>query len=161
MPRKHLMPLALLATLACTARAEDGWIKRAADARADQSAAADVVAPVQKGQKVTVLERADAWVKIDVNGKVGWVAADTLSSRPVKADTSLAGRGSGAEMSSGAAIKGLQPIAGDYARGQHLRTDGLEEMVSIKKSVTSQMLTDFVKDGNIERPARKAAKPKE
>ena len=163
MKRKRLASALLLAALtATTARAEDVWIKRQADARSDASAAAESVVTVQKGQKVKVLERTGPWVQIDAgNGKVGWVAADSISNREVKPDTNLMGRGSGAEMSSGAAIKGLQPIAGDYARQRGLTKEGLDQMLAIRKSVTSKQLSDFIKDGNIEPPAHKAGKAKD
>jgi uncharacterized protein YgiM (DUF1202 family) len=151
--------LAMLA--AASARAEDVWIKRQSDARADASAAADSVVVVQKGQKVHVLQRNGPWVQIDAgNGKTGWVAADSVSSREVKPDSNLMGHSSGAEMSSGAAIKGLQPIAGDYAQQRGLSKEGLDEMLAIRKSVTPQMLNDFVKDGNIQ-PGTPRKKPKE
>ena len=156
MTRKTLLPALILAALATTARAEDVWIKRAADVRNDQSAAGDLVVAVQKGQRVQVLERSGNWVKVDVKGQSGWVSADTISSREVKPDTDLVGHGSGAEMSSGAAIKGLQPIAGDYARSRSLSKEGLNEMTAIKKSVTPKMLKDFVADGEIEAPPRPA-----
>jgi hypothetical protein len=149
----------ILLCLAASARAEDVWIKRQADMRADASAAADTVAPVQKGQKVHLLERSGPWVKVDLGGgKVGWLSSDSVSSREVKPDTNLMGHSSAAEMSSGAAIKGLQPIAGDYARQRGLSKEGLDEMLAIRKSVTPQMLDDFVKEGNIESPPRKPAK---
>ena len=154
MRRNNLLIPGFLALLATTAFAEDGWIKRPADVRSDQSAAADSVAAVKKGQRVQVLERSGNWVKVDANGKTGWIAADTLSSREVKADVNLLGHGSGAEMSSGAAAKGLEPIAGDYARSHHVTDDGLNQMLAIRKSISSQMLSDFVKDGGIE-PGRR------
>ena len=154
MTRKQLTSAFLLATLAGTAGADDVWIKRSADVRNDQSAAGDLVVPVTKGQRVQLLQRADNWVQVDVNGKIGWVAADSVSSREVKPDTDLIGRGSSAEMSSGAAIKGIEPIAGDYALNKRLSKAGLDEMTAIKKSVTGKMLKDFVADGPIEAPAR-------
>lgn len=155
MNRYRMLPALLLAGLSTTAFAEDVWIKRSADVRNDPSSAGDLVVPVIKGQRVHLLERNGPWVRVELNGQSGWVSADSISSREVKADTDLIGRGSGAEMSSGAAIKGLQPIAGDYAQARHLSKEGLNEMTSIKKSVTPKMLKDFVAEGSIERPARK------
>ena len=154
MNRKQYLPALLLAGLAINASAEDVWLKRSADVRNDQSPAGDLVVAVQKGQRVHVLERGGEWVRVDVNGKEGWVSADSVSSREVKADSNLFGQGSGAEMSSGAAIKGLQPIAGDYARARSLSKEGLNEMIAIKKAVTPKMLKEFVAEGFIEPPAR-------
>src|ERR1700730_18281639 len=93
------------AAMNTSALAEDVWIKRAAEVRSEQGPAGDSVASVVKGQKVTVLERSGDWVKVDARGQVGWVAADSVSPREVKRDSGLIGGASGAEMSSGAAIK--------------------------------------------------------
>jgi hypothetical protein len=155
MIRNKIVPALLLAMLATAANAEDVWIKRSADVRNDQSAAADTVVAVTKGQRVQVLERSGPWVRVSVNGKEGWVSSESVSSREVKPDTDLVGRGSGAEMSSGAAIKGLQPIAGDYAKSRSLSKAGLDEMIAIKKSVSPTMLKDFIDQGAIERPVRR------
>ena len=155
MTKRKILPILLLATIATTAQADDVWIKRSADVRNDPSAAGDLVMPVTKGQRVHVLERSDPWVRVELNGKSGWVSTDSVSSREVKPDTDLIGRGSGAEMSSGAAIKGLQPIAGDYARSRNLSKEGLNQMTDIKKSVTPKMLKDFISEGAIEKPSRK------
>ncbi len=155
MARKRFLPVLLLATVAGAALADDVWVKRSADVRNDPSAAGDLVMPVTKGQRVRVIERNDPWVRIELDGKSGWISADSVSSREVKRDTDFIGRGSGAEMSSGAAIKGLQPIAGDYARTRSLSKEGLNEMTAIKKSVTPKMLKDFVAEGSIEKPPRK------
>ena len=154
MKRKQLIPAFLLATLAGTAGAEDAWLKRSADVRNDQSAGGDLVVPVAKGQRVQLLQRGNGWVQVDVNGKIGWVAADSISSREVKADTNFIARGTSAEPSMGAAARGLEPIADDYARNKRLSKAGLDEMIAIKKSVTSKMLKDFVADGPIESPSR-------
>ena len=155
MKRFKIWPAIFIAGMAVTAQAEDVWIKRSADVRNDPSVAGDLVVAVAKGQRVHVIERNGPWVQVDVNGKTGWVSTDSLSSREVKPDTDLIGRGSGAEMSSGAAIKGLQPIAGDYAKTRNLSKAGLDEMTAIKKSVTPRMLKDFVAEGPIERPAKR------
>ena len=139
------------------ALAEDVWIKRAAEVRSEQGPVGDTVASVIKGQKVHVVERSGDWVRVDAGGQVGWVAADSVSSREVKRDSGLLGGSSGAEMSSGAAIKGLEPIAEDYRRARNLSTAGVDEMIRIHKSVSGKMLKDFIAEGQIE-PARKARK---
>jgi uncharacterized protein YgiM (DUF1202 family) len=147
-----------MAVIGTAARAEDVWIKRAAEVRSEQGPVGDTLASVVKGQKVHVLERSGDWVRVDAGGQIGWVAADSVSSREVKRDSGLIGGSSGAEMSSGAAIKGLEPIAEDYRRTRNLSTAGVDEMIRIHKSVSGKMLKDFMTEGGIE-PARKGRKP--
>ena len=138
-----------------TALAEDNWIKRNADLRTDPSAAGDLVVKAQKGDKVSVLEKNGAWVKVEFKGKTGWVAADSLSAREVKSEAHLTGAlGTSAESSTGAAAKGLQQDTIAYAANQHLSTRGVDEMVAIKKSVTAEMLKAFVEEGNIKAPRK-------
>ena len=69
-------------------------------------------------------------------------------------DDVLVGLGALALQPCGAAIKGLQPIAGDYARSRSLSKEGLNEMIAIKKKVSPKMLKDFIADGPIEAPAK-------
>jgi hypothetical protein len=156
MKLNKLLSSALLAALfASAALAEDNWIKRNAELRTDPSAAGSTVAKVQKGDKVQVLEKSGAWVKVDLKGKTGWVSADSLSSREVKPDAHLTGAlGTSAESSTGAAAKGLQEDTRVYAQNQHLSTHGIDEMIDIKKSITPAMLKDFVADGNINPPRK-------
>src|SRR5437763_5083961 len=117
----------VLGAIGNAALAEDVWIKRAAEVRSEQGPVGDTVASVVKGQKVHVLERSGDWVRVDAAGQVGWVAADSVSSREVKRDSGLLGGASGDEMSSGAAIKGLEPIAEDYHRTRNLSTAGVDD----------------------------------
>ena len=155
--KKKLYTTAILIALASAVNAEDAWIKQPAVLRDDGSAAGQEISKMVKGDQGVVLERADGWVKVNFNGKVGWVSANSLSARPTKADTKLLGGNSSAEASGGAAGKGLEPIAADYANTHNLSTAGLDQMVKFKKTISSQMLKDFVADGNIQRPAKRTA----
>ncbi len=159
MNRMCALALLLVGALAWPAFGEDNWLRRSAEARSDPSAAGDVVVKVTKGDRVQVLEKNGAWVKVDVKGQQGWLAADSLSGREVKPDVRIAGMGSSAESSSGAAAKGLQDMTINYAARRRLSTRGVDEMVDIRKSIKSQMLKDFVAEGNIQPPRRRTASP--
>jgi len=148
--------VAVLAAAGAT-RAEDVWLKNNATVRADQSPAGDKVVDLFKGAKVQQLQRQGSWVQIQVNGKTGWVGADSVSVRPVKADSGLAGGNSSVQMSSAAAAKGLEPMSTQFAQSQHLSEAGVSQMVQIKKSVTPQMLRDFMADGQLGAPAQAVA----
>ena len=147
---KHLLPALLFASLAGIARAEDVWIIRPAVLRSDSIAAGDEIAKVVKGDKGIILERSGAWIKVNLNGNVGWVAATSTSARPVKADTALLGGNSSVQSSSGAAGKGLQPKAEQYALDKHYTKASVDEMIAFRKTITSKMLKDFVVEGNIQ-----------
>src|SRR6266567_3773874 len=73
--------LASVLTLLLTASAfaEDQWLRREAQLRAEPSAAGTPVAALAKGDRVAVVESSGAWVKVDFKGTSGWIAADSLS----------------------------------------------------------------------------------
>jgi uncharacterized protein YgiM (DUF1202 family) len=154
MKRKLVLPAVLLAALAGAARAEDVWLKTQAEIRNDQSAAADSILSVNKGDKATVVERSGAWVKITLKGQTGWVSANSLSAREVKGESALLGGNSSAESSSGAAGRGLEKMAADFANAKGLSKAGLDEMVANRKLINAPMLKSFVAEGNIHPPAR-------
>ena len=150
MSRKKYWATAIgLLLLAGGVNADDVWLKNNAVVRSDMSPAADKVADVLKGAKVQQLDKQGNWIKISVNDKTGWVAASSISNRPQKADSGLIGGNSLAQSSSAAAAKGLEPMAAQFASNQRLSTAGLSKMEQIKKSVTPQMLNDFMADGRL------------
>ena len=152
-----LILFAMLTTF--SAAAEDVWLKRTATLRSDASVAGDIVLTVEKGAKAVLLEKNGAWAKIQLKGQTGWVALDSLNNREVKKDTNLLGGGSGAEMSTGSATKGLEPVAREYAATRRLNTAAPDQMLALRKTVTSQMLKDFVAEGNIVAPPKLPAAP--
>lgn len=147
--KRALLACVLAALAAGAAHADDVWLKNNATVRTDQSPAADKVVDLLKGAKVTQLQRQGNWVQVQFNGKTGWVVADSISLRPVKADAGLIGGNSSVQMSSAAAAKGLEPMSMQFAQSQHLSEAGINQMVQIKKSVTPQMLKDFMADGHL------------
>src|SRR3954464_13619075 len=99
------------AIAAAPAFAEDAWIKRDAELRADTSAAGDSVTRVERGDRVNILEKSGPWVRVHFKGQRGWASAVSLSSREYNLVVNLSGPlGTDARASSGAAAKGLQPI---------------------------------------------------
>jgi hypothetical protein len=60
-------------------------------------------------------------------------------------------------MSSAAAAKGLEPLALEFAQNQRLDPAGVTKMEDLKKTVTQQMLMDFMAAGRLGAPAPKAA----
>jgi uncharacterized protein YgiM (DUF1202 family) len=143
---------AVMATPA--ARAEDVWINTDNVAlRTAQSPAAESVANLFKGAKAQQLQKQGNWVQIQVNGKTGWVSAASVSLRPQKPNSGLLGGNSSVEMSSAAAAKGLEPMSMQFGQNQHLSEAGINQMVQIKRSVTPQMLQDFMTQGHVGAPA--------
>lgn len=147
--KKVLLACAVAVLAAGVANADDVWLKNNANVRADRSPAADTVVELLQGAQVQQLQRQGNWVQIQANGKTGWVSADSISIRPVKANTGLPGAKPDVQMGSAAATKGWDVMATKFAQNQHLSEAGLNQMAQIKKSVTQQMLDDFMVAGHV------------
>ena len=154
MKRNPFLTVLMLVSLTGIARAEDVWLKQPAVIRSDQMAAGDEIAKVVKGDKGVVLERAGNWVKINVNGSVGWVTKESISTHTVAKDSTFFGSDSTAKTSSASAGKGVEEMARKYAELKHLSEVGLNEMVALRKTVNAQMYKDFIAEGKIV-PAKK------
>jgi uncharacterized protein YgiM (DUF1202 family) len=158
MRRKSVLLACVVAVVAAgAARADDVWMTAYATARTDPGPAGTDVVKLSKGTKVQQLQKKGDWVQIQVNGKTGWVRATSVRPRPVNPDTGLPGTESNAEMSSAAAAKGLEPLALEFAQNQRLDPAGVTKMEDLKKTVTQQMLMDFMAAGRLGAPAPKAA----
>ena len=152
-----LIALAMMTSTAIYA--EEVWLKNTAALKSEATAAGDDMLTAPKGTKAVLLEKNDVWAKIQVGDKVGWVALASVSNREVKRDTNLLGAGAGAEMSSGAANKGMQDDADKYATRKGLNKAAPDQMLALRKTVSSQMVKDFKAEGNVVPPAKPATPP--
>jgi hypothetical protein len=165
MNRNHGVFLVMMALLLCAGQtlAEEGWIKRAVVLRSEQGPAGDGLVNLYKGAKINVQSRDGAWAQIDSEGRTGWIAVDSVSAREVRPDVSMGSSSSAAELSSGAAARGVQPLTDGYSRGRQLNPAGLGQLYDIRASVSAKMLKDFIRDGGIisSKPASRKSTNKE
>lgn len=125
MNRSTLLAATLVAAVTFSAGAvcaEDVWVNSTAKVtiRAGKGPVYDGVIDVHKGDKLTVLAREGAWLKVSFSGKEGWVSEKLISAQETKADFNpFAGNANTASITEGAASR-LEPDAVKYASGKNL-----------------------------------------
>ena len=132
--------------------AEEVWVKRPElDLRAAPSAAGNVVATVKKGQKLEVLGREGAWVKVKAGDVEGYVSQNSLSDKKVSGGggvlSALGADTSGATASAGAT--GLDDMAEKYAAAKGMDPKRVDEMIARTKSITADELSAFTREGQV------------
>jgi hypothetical protein len=133
--------------------AEDVWVKRPElDLRAAPSAAGNVVATVKKGQKLEVLGREGAWVKVKAGDVEGYVSQNSLSDKKVSGGGGLSTFAGGPDTSgatASAGAKGLDDMAEKYAAAKGMDPKRVDEMIARTKSITADELAAFTREGQV------------
>jgi uncharacterized protein YraI len=133
----------MLAIGASAAWGETLWVKSAtADLREGKGAIFPSVATIAKGQQVTVVSRDGKWVQVQAAGKTGWVFETALSSTMVGGDINLM-PSAAADMSTGAASRGLAPDAEAYASSRRMSKQPLQNLVDLRKTISPQEWVAF------------------
>jgi len=157
---------AALSSLTAAVVAEDLYVQPARlDVREGPGLLFDPVDSVSKSAKVTVLERTDdGWIKIQTpSGKQGYVFQKELDKKPPPAPGPLAGLSvtsdaEASQMGTGAAAKGLEPEAENYARSKSYNKASLDQVIALNKSVKGKEWMQFCQDGQIGPAKPKQAK---
>lgn len=129
---------------------------RTAKIRAEKSASAEAK-EVPAGTELKVLAKQDKYYRVQLpDGSQGWVFhVSVTDQKPQSAESGLAGAGatSGitvAEASTSASIRGLKPMAEDYARNKSISpqsVDGARKMEAL--SVSSDEVDAFLREGRL------------
>ena len=116
----------------------------------------DPVESVAKSAKLQELERTeDGWVKVQTpSGKQGYVFKGSVGDKPPSAGGGLTAMNmtsdaEAAQMSTGAAAKGLEPEAEKYAQNKSYSKAALDSVVALNKSVKGSTWMQFCKDGQV------------
>ena len=116
----------------------------------------DPVESVAKSAKLQELERTDdGWIKVRTpSGKEGYVFKKSVGDKPPSADGPLTAMNmtsdaEAAQMSTGAAAKGLEPEAEKYAQNKNYSKAALDSVVALNKGVKGSKWMQFCKDGQV------------
>ncbi len=152
--RLRWMIAAAVLGISTTAIAEDATVKfDQAKVFTGKSAGFDTVATLKKGDKVQVLAREGAWVKVSAGGKQGWIGTNSLGD--AKGKSFLAGIGeaaSGASGSSSASGSAAGKGAGEserWAQSNNMNRSGLERMLALRNTVNGSEFEKFTTEGNV------------
>ena len=130
--------------------AEDVWVDRpVAPIRAGTGSIYPVVVEAKKGDKLTVLERKDKWLHVQLGDKDGWLYDDELSSREVAPEAlATADQSQSQGMSTANAGKGFLPA--DYALKKGYTEVPLTTLeANIAAAISPEGLEKFMADGQI------------
>jgi hypothetical protein len=136
------------------AGAEKVWVKQATlPIRESKSGFSTIVANANKGDELTVLGREDKWVKVQLGDKQGYVFEAMISDKKVGAGPSMgnlmAGGDSTSGMTTGEAIKGLDPIAEKYAESKNLSPKLVDAMIDRNRAISEKDREAFQKEGKV------------
>jgi len=116
----------------------------------------DPVESVTKSAKLKELERTDdGWIKVQTpSGKEGYVFKGSVGDKPPSGGNPLTAMNmtsdaEAAQMSTGAAAKGLEPEAEKYARNKNYNKAALDSVISLNKGVKGSTWMQFCKDGQV------------
>jgi len=126
------------------------WTQKDVEIREGKGAIFPVVAGVKKGTRLVVLGKEGKWLKVKVDEKEGYVFEGAISAKKVGRDLMAGLEGSDAgSLDTAGAGKGLDQSSVDYADARGFSSDGLNQLVEIRKSITPKMWMDFVVDGGV------------
>ena len=150
--RLGILAAAAMAALSAAAFAEEAYVSQATVVvREGKGAAYGEVARLKKGDKVEIMAREEAWLKVKVNGREGYLFAKSVGDKSGGGNADLSkffGAASGSDAtSSGEAGKGLGEAL-EWAKGQHLSDAGLNRMKQQSKP-DGKAWEQFAKDGQV------------
>ncbi|MGH7177254.1 MAG: SH3 domain-containing protein [Tepidisphaeraceae bacterium] len=151
-PRRRWMVALAVCGVSAWALAEDVWVQRVSlPIRSGKGAAYEAVTEAKKGDKLTVLAHEDKWLKVSLNGKIGYVYESAISTREVAPQGARIAVGkSGADpLAAEAAGKGLEPDAVIYASAHNMSSSALTSMIAMRNAVTGVQWVAFEKEGNV------------
>jgi hypothetical protein len=116
----------------------------------------DPVESVTRSSKLQELERTDdGWIKVQTPaGKQGYVFKGSVADKPPSAPGALSAMNmtsdaEAAQMSTGAAAKGLEPEAEKYAQNKNYNKAALDKVIALNKSVKGSQWMQFCNDGRV------------
>jgi hypothetical protein len=143
----------------CTAAwAESVWVKgEIVEIRDAKSAIGHSVAKVKKGTELTVIQHDGRWYKVAIpasvpaTAKEGYIFENSISLKKVGGSGgSLADVGvTGGDMSTGAAAKGLQPSAENYAAGKNMSSAPLNNLIAFRARIDPKEYERFKAEGHV------------
>jgi hypothetical protein len=153
--RKRRRWAAVAATVVCVAGAgiaigEDVWVDRpVAPIRSGTGSIWPIVAEAKKGDKLTVLERKDKWLHVQIGDKDGWLYDDELSAREVAPEAvATADQTQSGGAASANAGKGFLPA--DYALKKGYTEEPLKTLeTNIASVISPDGLEKFMTDGKV------------
>jgi len=157
---RHYRWAALIATglalAALPVLARTMYARLSTPVRSGQGLAAQTVGTLKQGQAVEVLGREGSYYRVSHAGQTGWVYFNKLAEdKPEDMSVLLTGGGLGGgikltELQTGGALRGLSPMAEDYAAARNVpqwAVQAVEEMQA--RTIDAEQLEEFQQEGGL------------
>lgn len=139
MKRSRWVAAALIAaaTMSAAAWAEDVWVQsKLVVVRANKGPAYAEVATVKKGDKLNVVAREGAWIKVSVGGKEGFIPAKAISNTQIAGDMDLSMfKANTARVDTSNAGKGVSETAQKFAQGRGMSHAAVEQLEKFRDAI--------------------------
>ena len=140
---------------ASAALAETMYARTSVSVRAGRTLSSPVVAGLKQGDRVEVRGKEGRHYKVLVGGKEGWVYYNKLAEKRPEDVAALLGAEPGrpmtlTELEAGGALRGLSPMAEDYAKGANMPewvTGAVEQMQEL--TISAEELDAFAREGRL------------
>ena len=154
--RRPVVLVMLLALTAAPALAETMYARYSTPVRAGRTLGSATLGTLAQGQAVQVVGRDGRYFRTVYAGTTGWVYYNKLAdTKPEDVSAALGGDLSPGgleltELESGGALRGLSPMAENYAEAAEIpkwAVDAVEQMQ--ERGVTARELDDFEREGGL------------
>jgi len=130
--------------------AEELFVKDyAIEIREGRGSTYPVVGIAEKGSHLTVLERKGKFLKVQAEGLVGWVNGGSMSDKKPANSIQDVKNPATADVSTGAAVRGLDPLTAEYGKNKGYSTAAFDQMVNNTKAIKPAEWEAFTKEGKV------------
>ena len=154
--RLTLVGIAVLIVCAVTAEAQKMYARMQTEVRESRSFGAKVVARLQQGDPVRVLEKSGRHYRVSADGREGWIYYNKLTADRPEDISALLGSGPStegmdlSETEAGGAIRGLSPAAEQYALAEQIPQWAVQAVERMqKRKPTPDQLDSFARQGGL------------
>ena len=149
------LAVVLAFTFASPVLAQTMYARTAATVRADKTLSAPVVATLKQGDAVTVKAEEGRHYKVSVGGKEGWIYYNKLAGKKPENVAVLLSADPGrpivlTELEAGGALRGLSPMAENYAKSADIPQWAVQAVESMQgRVITAEDLDSFAREGRL------------
>jgi len=133
--------------------------------RAERSLGAATLGTLKQGEAVEKLDRAGNYYKVSYKGRTGWVYYNKLThDKPEDVASLLGGLGTGGgitltELEAGGALRGLSPMAEDYAASRDVPKWAIQAVEDMQaRTVSPEEMDRFEREGGLGEYGEEAAR---
>jgi uncharacterized protein YraI len=154
--RMSAVVAALLLLLSLPALAETMYARTSTAVRSGKGLSAETIGTLKQGDAVTVVAREGSYYRLAFGGRTGYVYFNKLSQEKPEDVAALLGSGPGGggieltELEAGGALRGLSPMAEQYARQSQVPPWAVQAVEAMgARKISAEELEAFQREGGL------------